>query len=315
MPNSVPNQFASELTRQTLFQATLWQVILTNGITIFRFTDHDRLLSFEVVSDIFVDFTPVGGFNASATQFNLGLSEHNKEFIGPVDARAIQGSPEDSAWPHNIVGPTYAQVRSGALRDAEVTEWVVDPRWPWAGYLQKNVYWLGDVEYDNETFRAQVEGIMRFANPKVGDVFARSCRHQLGRDKFGDISLTSGCRYDVNSATERGTINTILTQRKSFTETGLSTQSDGFWELGRVLWQSGANEGFVSQCSRWTESTNTMILIEDTPFNMTVGDTFDVEPGCNGTSDHCENKFGNKKNYGGQLDIPGNDFLLRVPRK
>jgi len=315
MPNTVDASFTGLFGQQTLYLAKIWRVALTNGVTQYLFTDHDQELNFEIVAGVTATFSPALSLQTTATEYQLGLAEHNQEFTGPVDARSESGSPEDPNWPSTIVGPDFATVRSGALRGATVEEWVVDWRFPWAGYLQLTKFWLTDIEFDNETFRASAEGLTRFTRPKVGDLFSRNCRYFLGRDKFGNKSTTRGCRFDLNSAIENGSISAINTQRKSFDASGLSNQGDGYWELGRIEWLSGDNEGFVGQVSRWTESTNVMILLEDTPFDMQVGDDFSVEPGCNGTSDHCTNKFNNFKNFGGQLTIPGNDFLLRVPRK
>lgn len=290
--------------------------MLTNGLTTYRFTDHDVELQFEVVPGVMATFSPVGGFNPTAQNFKLGFDESTREFVGPVDARVTQGSPEDPDWPYAISGPDYDTVRSGALREAVVSEWIVDYRVPWAGPLQPlNKYWLSDIEFDNEVFRATAEGLVRFAQPKVGHTYGRSCRWHLGRDRHMAISLTRGCRFNVVGVTERGTVGTIIVARKTFVATGLSSSGNGYFELGRVLWVTGANQGYTSQVHRWLDTPNELTLIEDTPFDIETGDEFDVEPGCNGTSDHCITKFDNFINFGGQLTIPGNDFLLRVPRR
>lgn len=306
MSATAPHVLTGNLEQQTHYLATLYKISLVDGLTFFRFTDHDITLTFEEFTGVFQDFSPVAGFNTTATQFQLGLVEHNKEFVGPVDAVDSNGT---------IVGPSFQQLRAGAMREAEVTEYIVDWRMAWAGAIALQRYWITDVEFDNEEFTAHVEGLSRWLKPRIGDSYGRNCRYDLGRDILGNISLTRGCRFNVAGATELATIATIETQRRLITVSGLTNQGDDYWTFGRIRWVSGANKNYIGQVSLWQETPNRLRLQQATPFNMTVGDQAEVEPGCNKTDDHCNGKFANRINFGGQLFIPGNDFLLKVPRK
>lgn len=76
----------------------------------------------------------------------------------------------------------------------------------------------------------------------------------------------------------------------------------GYFDLGRLTMTSGPNTGFQRQVRSWDGAT--LKLIAPFFFDLSVGETFDIVPGCNKTLDTCTNTFGNQLNFGGQPFIP-----------
>ena len=53
------------------------------------------------------------------------------------------------------------------------------------------------------------------------------------------------------------------------------------------------------------------VLAFAVPFNIAVGDTFSVVPGCrHRRTEDCKNKFSNVINFRGFPDVPGNDVIV-----
>lgn len=82
----------------------------------------------------------------------------------------------------------------------------------------------------------------------------------------------------------------------------------GTYALGRIVMTSGDNDTFQRTISDWDAFTRTLSLVNPFPFDLAVGDTFTIYPGCNKQYATCalfgSALNGNQDNYGGQQFIP-----------
>jgi len=263
--------------------ASCWEIERTDG-TIFRFTDHDKELT--VDGDA---YAPTGGFSASAIQAGANLQDQNRELLGVLDAAAI----------------THDDLRAGLYREAKVTQMLVDWRYPWAGAITTMVYWLAEIRFSGEQWEARVEGLTRWLNPKVGDLYSRTCQHVVG---------DSRCGVTLSSYKESGTVAAITTQRRVFTVSGL-TKADGYFTFGLLTWTSGSNDGLEHEVKLHDVGGSTAITLQlPTPYDIGVADGFDISAGCDKLQATCKDKFSNLDNFGGFPFIPGNDRMLQSPR-
>jgi uncharacterized phage protein (TIGR02218 family) len=292
---TIPGNLKSRAKMRWHAWCNAWKITRNDG-QIFRFTDLDRRFAYGGQF-----FTPIGGFNASAKQRELGLTETNVDFTG-----AISGS----AW-------TFDDLRAGKWREAQVLEYIFDWRYPFAGPIRTTKYWIVRTEFDGETWNADAEGLTRWLRQKRGQVRSRNCDWFLGRDDDGILSTTSGrgCRYDVVGATKFNLeVQSIGTQRLTFDVVGSLAEATGFFDQGRVYWVDGNNEALETAVKAYT-NPRTFSLVMELPFDITVGDHLHVEPGCDGTYATCQNTFSNTDNFGGRHLMPGADGMLRVPEK
>lgn len=106
-------------------------------------------------------------------------------------------------------------------------------------------------------------------------------------------------------------------------------EADGYLNYGRLLWTGGLNSG-IDRVVKESAADGSIMLHDTLPFDITIGDTYEVEIGCNHllkmpgdvwgspyTGD-CRAKFntedgGNAKNYAGFPEQPGNDQLIKGP--
>lgn len=292
---TLDNRMASLLTSRRSGHrfATLYQITLEDA-SVYRFTDHN-----EVLNDGSNNYTPVGGFNASAREMQDGLQTNDLEIAGYLSASAISAS----------------DIRSGVWRNATVVEKIVDWRYPWAGNFGERKYSVSEITWSADQWSANLEGIGRKLRRKIGDTMGRVCRFDLG---------DSDCGITLASFTDSATVTTADSAypRKRLRATALNSgHPNGYYEYGLITFTSGNNNGLVGEIHKWTQSTSELILRLPMPFDIEVGVTFDIYPGCGKLPEFCKGTSGtenrpwtnNIAEYGGFTSIPGIDQLIQYP--
>ncbi len=266
--------------------STCWKIERLDG-TIFRYTDHNVKLT--VQGQV---YTPVDSFLATAREAQSQLESINVTATGAVASTSF------------VVNDMIA----GFFREAEITEFVVDWKYPWAGILLCNVYIIESLTFDGERWVGEFVGQGARLTRQVGNVYSRNCRYTLGDQK---------CDFDLSTAgfTETAVVVTaIVTDRENtqFTATAL-TNDDAFWAQGSISWTLGSNTGIDTEVKTWTKTGAGFVLSIPTPFDIAVNDEFTITAGCNKTQRTCIDKFDNNINFGGFPNIPGPDKVLKGP--
>lgn len=259
--------------------ATCWKVERTDGVTL-RFCDHSSPLVFGGET-----YEPAGGFDASARQMPGDANPQNAEIRGVLSSEAI----------------TEADLAAGLYRDAKVTEYLVDWLYPWAGAIDTRVYWVGEMTFTGETWEAELEGLPRMLKHAVGDVYSRSCRHDLG---------DASCGVNLADFAQACAVAAVTTDRLAFTVSGL-TEADGYFDDGSIEWTSGLNQGRTSEVKSYVQVGGAFTLHLKTPSAINAGDDFTLYPGCDKLVETCHGTFGNVERFGGFPHMPGSDATLR----
>lgn len=287
MTTPLGNGLMSLLRKNKHFIAALWKLERSDGV-IMRFTDHSHKIIY--LGD---EYTPTDGVSSSARRKQTGFSGQDVEILGIVSDSSI----------------TYDDLRAGLMDGTKIIETLIDYRFPYLGFLNQYKYTIINLTFSGEVWEAKVEGISRELNQRVGRIYGRNCDNDLG---------DSICRVDVVALSENGTVFAINfvgpTARAVFDVTGL-TEAAGFFDHGRLTWITGLNAGIKSQVKFHTiPGATTIELQKPTPFDITVNDQFNVEPGCaKRLLEDCRDKFNNVDNYGGFPFIPGTDATLTIP--
>jgi uncharacterized phage protein (TIGR02218 family) len=265
--------------------ATLWRVERKDG-TIQGFTDHDQ--------DIAVDdgaglrtFIAAGGFMPSAIQTTRALNVDNLDVLGFFDSEYI--AEED--------------LIAGKYDDARIFISRVNWRSPSDGVVRLRSGILGQVVLEDGQWTAEMRGLTQSLQQQIGNTYMATCNAQ-----FGD----GQCKVDLGPLTETGTVDSVV-DRTTFTVSGLSAQSDGYWAQGLVTFTSGAANGLKIECKTWVESSGTLTLLFPVAFELQAGDTFTVYPGCDKLLATCKNKFNNVLNFRGFPHVPTDDQVKKVP--
>jgi uncharacterized phage protein (TIGR02218 family) len=98
------------------------------------------------------------------------------------------------------------------------------------------------------------------------------------------------------------------------TLSGIAGQPEGWFSGGKLVFTSGENAGFAVEI-RSHGADGAVALWQRAPRPVAPGDTVTLTPGCDKSFGTCRAKFGNSVNFRGFPHMPGNDFILRVPRQ
>ncbi len=264
-----------------------WAIVRTDG-EVFGFTDHDQPLGFDGVT-----FKADAGLSAMALQQSTGLSVDNTEAVGVLSDAAVR--EED--------------IEAGRFDGAQVRAWLVN----WADV---SVRWLqfrgsiGELRRQGGAFHAELRGLTEALNKPLGRVYQKPCTAVLG-DK--------SCRFDLQSAgflEERAAES--ITGDQVFEWADFGGFEPGWFSRGRLTVLNGSAEGLSGIVKADRMPTGTMRRVELwQPLGMTVapGDLVRLEAGCDKRFETCQYKFANLINFQGFPDIPGEDWVMSVPKQ
>lgn len=252
--------------------------------TTFRFTDHNREIEYDGNT-----YTPVGGMSVSAEQKLEKLGPSNQEVIGILSDVAI----------------THEDLMKGLYQEAKITIYILDYKYPWAGVFNTMVFWITNTEFTGEFWKATIEGLGRWLAYPKGFTYTRTCRHTLG---------DAQCGVDTSALKASKNVTQVDNIRRIFRTTGLA-QANDYFTNGLVTWTSGNNDGHSCEVKDFSTANDIIELHLNAPYDIEVGDGFDIYPGCDKTFATCKDKFSNGDNFGGFPFIPGTDRVISSGRQ
>lgn len=211
---------------------------------------------------------------------------------------------------------TLDDLRAGRYDSAVVTEYVLDWSSPFAEPVRVHQWLVQRVDYSDNSWVAYMDGIATRLLSPAGRVMNRQCNADLGdgRCRVKLETLTSFAWEGVAVASLGADV------RRDFVGTNLpdnpTTRPNGYYQLGRVVWRSGSNVGLVSDVKADAitgTSQRTLKIQLRTPFDIEVGDTFDLVPGCDKRAATCEVKYANLANFRGFPFMETTDKLFNTP--
>lgn len=262
-----------------------WSITRSDGVS-YGFTDHDVPLAFEGMQ-----FKADSGLSASALAQSTGLSVDNTEALGALSDAAV----------------TEADIEAGRFDGAEVRAWLVN----WQDVDQRWVQFrgsIGELRRAGGAFQAELRGLTEALNRPLGRSYQKPCTAVLGDGQ---------CRFDI-------------TTPGYFADVTLTSRSDGLnfeWDdagafepewfrRGRLEVLSGAAAGLwgVIKHDVFEDGQRQIELWQKLRVPLVAGDAIRVIAGCDKRTETCRLKFNNLLNFQGFPDIPGEDWVVSVPR-
>lgn len=259
-----------------------WAVTRRDGVVL-GFTDHDALLRFDGI-----EFRPGGGMSALALQQTTGLSVDNSETLGALSDEAIRAEDLDA----------------GLYDGAELRAWQVR----WDKTEQRKLLFrgtIGEIARKGASFTAELRGLTEQLSQPGGRVFHRLCPAVLG-DK------ACGCDLEAFSAEAR-----VLRVEDGVLILALSEGvEEGWFDRGvlRVLDGAAAGASGVIRSDRIAGTERRVSLWTPMSTAPEPGDRLRVVAGCDKRLETCRDKFSNTARFRGFPHIPGEDWLVSVPR-
>ncbi len=263
-----------------------WSITRKDGVML-GFTDHDRTLDFLGRS-----FLADAGMSAKALEQSTGLSVDNSEAVGVLSHASVDEK----------------DLIAGRFDGAEVEIWLVN----WKDTSQFAVLFkgqLGEIQRQSGTFTAELRGQTDRLNQNQGRIYQKPCSAVLGDAR---------CRFDTSATgySEAVQIDAI-TDQKILTVTLAGTFPDRWFEKGRVQFVDGAAAGLSGVVKRDHQqgASRVIELWEMARADVAPGDLVQISAGCDKRFATCKDKFSNAMNFQGFPHVPGDDWLMAVPRK
>jgi uncharacterized phage protein (TIGR02218 family) len=251
---------------------------------VFGFTDHDR--------DLIVDgitYSASSAFDASQVTGAANLSSDNLNIIGALDSAAITVEGlERGDWDgceFEVMKVNWANVSQGT-------------------YTLRRGH-LGRVKRVDNALVVEALGLIDRVQRTVGRSLLPTCDVK----RLGDAR----CTKSLASFTHTGTVTVVTDARTTFTcGAPISSQAAGYFRRGTVLFNTGANAGLEFNVYE-NASAGVLILDNDAPHDIAVGDSVTAVAGCDRTMATCRDTFDNLVNFRGFPYVPGRDKLIGEP--
>ena len=252
--------------------ATFIKITRKDGV-IKGFTDHDVELTFNGVK-----YIPTPGMQKITMNLRNNAEISNQEF--------------NSSWNVDL---DEADLANGVYDDADIEVFLAD----WKGTETVLVFKgnLGLITWTDEGFIADVQSSMKKLQKNIGFTYTQKCRHVLFSQS--DPTLMGACTLNKASYTFAGQVNSTKTPTKIEFDISVG-QANDYFTNGTIKFITGLNAGLEFTVKKYTVATYaTVTLFLPTPYEVNVGDQFEITAGCNKTFDECKNKFNNVINFGG----------------
>lgn len=255
--------------------ATAWKIRRADT-TVEGYTDHDR--------DRTVDsqlYKTAAGYAPSAVARRSDLSADNQQVVGIIDSVDITAQ--------NLLNGIY----DGARVDMLQIDWDVQT-------LVRTllVGFMGRPKVAGERYEIELHSIESELQKPIGRLVELRCQYDLG---------DSDCGFTLTA--DSSVVDSVTSARRVFVDAALA-QADGYYNHGKVEWTTGSNAGLVSDVKRYLSGTDTVELFEPLPFDIEVGDGYDIFRGCDKTFATCKGTFSRNKTTGSYPHVPGEANLV-----
>jgi len=263
-----------------------WAITRADGQS-FGFTDHDMELRFEGMT-----FKASSGLTAAAIEQATGLSIDNSEAMGALSDAAVR--EED--------------IEAGRFDGAEVLAWLVN----WADTEQRVLQFrgsIGELRRADGAFHAELRGLTDMLNRPLGRVYQKPCTAVLGDGQ---------CRFNTDAPgywleAEIDSFDGATLLRLS----GGETLEEGWFDRGRMDVVSGSATGLWASIKqdKVMRRGREITLWSGISGGLTQGDRVRLTAGCDKRMETCRLKFNNFLNFQGFPDLPGEDWVMAVPKR
>jgi uncharacterized phage protein (TIGR02218 family) len=263
-----------------------WAIKRRDGVVL-GFTDHDQSLAFDGI-----DFVADSGMTARALSSTTGLSVDNTEAVGVLTADAV----------------TEVDIAAGRYDQADVTVWQVC----WDNVSARQVKFrgtMGEITRNGGQFQVDLRGLAEGLNQPQGRSYLKTCSAVLG---------DSGCA--INTLTDAAYVAEVEVDRstdgQTFDVSTLVPFNAEWFKDGFLQVMTGAAKGLSAtiKADSLVGTRRELLLWQPLGIAISVGDQIRLVAGCDKRAVTCREKFANLANFQGFPHIPGDDWLLAVPR-
>jgi uncharacterized phage protein (TIGR02218 family) len=161
---------------------------------------------------------------------------------------------------------------------------------------------VAKVRYTDFEWEFEVEGLEKYFNENLLRLHEPECNADLFDDRCGVNSADYDESFTITSVTDNADFIANISDSYGH------PVGDGWFAEGSITWTGGNNSGDESEIDSYDHSTGQIVLKRPTYFDLQVGDTATILPGCNKsgnlTDGHCKNKYSNLPRFRGFNRMP-----------
>lgn len=251
-----------------------------------------------------------------------GITFYSTPGITPTQVEQVLDEPTNLEMTGIYQTGIFEQVDVVAGKWNFATIEVFSASWehPEYGELVHGVCKSGELKDYQTYFTAEARGIMSLLSQNVNKVTSRFCRVKDFRDaECGHTSATvtiDAVVYNIEQSALPIVETTPLPEGLFFSDGDVVGNNPpiGFFANGKVTCVTGANAGVSREISQSAPSGGFVrVYVKRTfPFEIEMGDTFDLVAGCNRSIEDCM-KFENIVNRRAEDWIPTVEAVHRIP--
>lgn len=284
MSRTINASLQTRLSSGTTALCHIITITRTDG-TILRLTDHDEDVVFSAETYTRDNSVAVSAITSSA---NNGIQSTNCNVI------------------FSDAGIAEVDVARGVYDKAIIEFAVVDYEHPEYGKMILLTGLLSTITVNNRRAgQFEIRGLLTRGDTRIGEYYSAQCRADLGDAR---------CTVALAAFTTTGTVAVVETQSKIRSVLGGSF-ANGFFTHGVLTFTGGDNTGISMEVLNqfaYGGGQDSMFLALRMPYDIQVGDTFDLVAGCDKTVGTCRTKFSNIKNFRGEPFVPGPDYISDI---
>lgn len=338
---AITSALEDHLEQEVTTLASCWELIRVDGTTLY-FTDHDRDIEFNGNT-----YESAYGYARTAVANDSSMSVDNLDLVGILDSNTITEEQLRSGL------YDYAEIRVFIVNWDDLSQGELKIRRGWLGevMLMRDGTFKAELRGMSQVYQQRIGelyspecrvdlGDARCGVPAFPDYVERDTAYDIDDvvRVVGINNISFRCTTAGTTDTTLPTYNTVgnttdgtavftaeeswvrfgtvdaVTDRRSFESTVTEARAvDGWFDLGVLRWLTGNNAGKNCEVSSWTQTDGVVTLFLPLYYDIQVGDTFEVFPGCNKRVSTCNDKFDNVINFRGEPYVPGQDAYFSYP--
>ena len=251
------------------------RIVTTSGLIV-RLTDHPR--------------------NLTMSNGEVYLTDSGYQFTGAQSTTTTSPGVMDLEGVLSVAGIGRDKVASGVFDGARLycfaTSWAA----PVEDQEEVGAAILGKTTIIDDRYRIEMMSLIDALNQSVGDTYTAACGKTFGGQEY------AGCKVDLSAITVSGTITAVTS--RSIVRDAVRTEIADWFAMGLLRWTSGPNAGLRAQEIKRYEADGTIETYEPAYYAPTVGDAYELVPGCRKRLQDCRDKWANVINFGGFSYVP-----------
>lgn len=158
------------------------------------------------------------------------------------------------------------------------------------------------ISYENNMFLAKVKDKKMLLEKAFSESYSPLCRCS-----FCDLK----CNLNKKDYTIIGVVSKVINQFEFYTSTqDIISKSSDYFSNGSIKIINGKNKDMITEIKK--SDGEQLILKFKFPFEINIGDKFELTVGCDKEFNTCISKFNNAINFRGEPNLPRSKKLFKI---